>query len=143
TQPTRDGGAPTLAQLSDFFTKDKTASWTTGVVEMTGNDCATLELTLTSDASTRTVSVPDNIRPYQTSSCLFLAKDVRASADGSAMYIRDFSLTPRGSYFFNTATNKNFNSAELDAAESHTWVFDDMLIGTSKTGVTAFVPASS
>ena len=143
TQPTRDGGAPTLAQLSDFFTKDKTASWTTGVVEMTGNDCATLELTLTSDASTRTVSVPDDIRPYQTSSCLFLAKDVRASADGSAMYIRDFSLTPRGSYFFNTATNKNFNSAELDAAESHTWVFDDMLIGASETGVTAFVPASS
>ena len=143
TQPTRDGGAPTLAQLSDFFTKDKTASWTTGVVEMTGNDCATLELTLTSDASTRTVSVPDDIRPYQTSSCLFLVKDVRASADGSAMYIRDFSLAPRGSYFFDTATNKNFNSAELDAAESHTWVFDDMLIGASKTGVTAFVPASS
>lgn len=143
TQPTRDGGAPTLAQLSDFFTKDKTASWTTGVVEMTGNDCATLELTLTSDASTRTVSVPDDIRPYQTSSCLFLVTDVRASADGSAMYIRDFPLAPRGSYFFNTATNKNFNSAELDAAESHTWVFDDMLIGASKTGVTAFVPASS
>ena len=110
---------------------------------MTGNDCATLELTLTSDASTRTVSVPDNIRPYQTDSCIFLVKDVRASADGSAMYIRDFPLTPRGSYFFNTATNKNFNSAELDAAESHTWVFDDMLIGTSETGVTAFVPASS
>ena len=143
TQPTRDGGAPTLAQLSDFFTKDKSASWTTGVVEMTDNDCATLELTLTSDASTRTVSVPDDIRPYQTSSCIFLVKDVRASADGSAMYIRDFPLTPRGSYFFNTATNKNFNSAELDAAESHTWVFDDMLIGASKTGVTAFVPASS
>ena len=143
TQPTRDGGAPTLAQLSDFFTKDKTASWTTGVVEMTGNDCATLELTLTSDASTRTVSVPDDIRPYQTSSCLFLVKDVRASADGSAMYIRDFPLAPRGSYFFDTATNKNFNSAELDAAESHTWVFDDMLIGASTTGVTAFVPASS
>lgn len=143
TQPTRDGGAPTLAQLSDFFTKDKTATWTTGVVEMTGNDCATLELTLTSDASTRTVSVPDDIRPYQTSSCLFLVTDVRASADGSAMYIRDFPLTPRGSYFFDTATNKNFSSAELDAAESHTWVFDDMLIGASKTGVTAFVPASS
>ena len=143
TQPTRDGGAPTLAQLSEFFTKDKTASWTTGVVEMTGDDCATLELTLTSDASTRTVSVPDDIRPYQTGSCLFKVEDVRASTDGSAMYIRDFSLTPKGSYFFNTATNKNFNSAELDAAESHTWVFDDMLIGTSKTGVTAFVPASS
>ena len=59
------------------------------------------------------------------------------------MYIRDFPLTPRGSYFFDTATNKNFSSAELDAAESHTWVFDDMLIGASKTGVTAFVPASS
>ena len=143
TQPTRDGGAPTLAQLSEFFTKDKTASWTTGVVEMTGDDCATLELTLTSDASTRTVSVPDDIRPYQTGSCLFKVEDVRASADGSAMYIRDFPLTPKGSYFFNTATNKIFTSAELDAAESHTWVFDDMLIGTSKTGVTAFVPASS
>ena len=59
------------------------------------------------------------------------------------MYIRDFPLTPRGSYFFDTATNKNFNSAELDAAQSRTWVFDDMLIGASKTGVTAFVPASS
>ena len=143
TQPTRDGGAPTLAQLSEFFTKDKTASWTTGVVEMTGDDCATLELTLTSDASTRTVSVPDDIRPYQTGSCLFKVEDVRASTDGSAMYIRDFPLAPKGSYFFNTATNKIFTSAELDAAESHTWVFDDMLIGTSKTGVTAFVPASS
>ena len=143
TQPTRDGGAPTLAQLSDFFTKDKTASWTTGVVEMTGNDCATLELTLTSDASTRTVSVPDNIRPYVSSSCFFLVNDVRASADGSVMFIRDFPLAPKGSYFFDTATNKNFNSAELDAAQSRTWVFDDMLIGASKTGVTAFVPASS
>ena len=143
TQPTRDGGAPTLSQLSDFFTKDKTASWTTGVVEMTGNDCATLELTLTSDASTRTVSVPDNIRPYVSSSCFFLVNDVRASADGSVMFIRDFPLAPKGSYFFDTATNKNFNSAELDAAQSRTWVFDDMLIGASKTGVTAFVPASS
>ena len=143
TQPTRDGGVPTLAQLSDFFTR-KNASWTTGVVEITGNDCATLELTLTSDASKRTVSVPDNIRPYQTDSCILRVNDVRASADGSAMYIRDFSsLAPKGSYFFDTATNKNFNSAELDAAESHTWVFDDMLIGASKTGVTAFVPASS
>ena len=110
---------------------------------MTGDDCATLELTLTSDASTRKVSVPDDIRPYQTGSCLFKVEGVRASADGSAMFIRDFSLAPKGSYFFNTATNKNFNSAELDAAESHTWVFDDMLIGASKTGVTAFVPASS
>ena len=142
TQPTRDGGAPTLAQLSDFFAR-KSASWTTGVVEMTGNDCATLELTLTSDASTRTVSVPDNIRPYVPSSCILRVEDVRASADGSAMFIRDFPLAPRGSYFFDTATNKNFNSAELDAAESRTWVFDDMLIGASKTGVTAFVPASS
>lgn len=142
TQPTRDGGVPTLAQLSDFFTR-KNASWTTGVVEITDNDCTTLELTLTSDASKRTVSVPDNIRPYMPSSCILLVNDVRASADGSAMFIRDFSLAPKGSYFFNTATNKNFNSAELDAAESHTWVFDDMLIGASKTGVTAFVPASS
>jgi len=53
------------------------------------------------------------------------------------------ALTPRGSYFFNTATNKNFNSAELDAAESHTWVFDDMIIGMTESGLKAFVPASS
>ena len=42
-----------------------------------------------------------------------------------------------------TANGLTYTSNLLNLPETDLWVFDDMLIGASKTGVTAFVPASS
>ena len=36
-----------------------------------------------------------------------------------------------------------YTSPELNAMDKTMWVFDDMLIGMTKSGIKAFVPASS
>ena len=49
----------------------------------------------------------------------------------------------RTSYVIDTADGSSDSSRSLTQATQLTWVFDDMLIGMSTTGITAFVPASS
>ena len=70
-------------------------------------------------------------------------RQLRVSADGSALYIDAFDREDTSKYFIDTAKGLSFTSNELNEATHLTWVFDDMLIGQTDGGIRAFVPASS
>ena len=138
----RDGTNPSTADIKTFMTT-KTANWATGTVGLVGeNDCS-IEVTLTSDGSTHTTPVPGVLSQHMTSSCYFSPKEVRVSADASALYADTFTYQDQSRYFIDTANGLTYTSNLLNLPKQTMWVFDDMLIGASKTGVTAFVPASS
>ena len=45
--------------------------------------------------------------------------------------------------FLDIDTGLTYTSSEMNAADQLTWVYDDMIIGLTDSGLTAFVPASS
>ena len=138
----RDGSNPSTADIKTFMTT-KTANWATGTVDLVGKkDCA-IQVTLTSDGSTRTTPVPGVLSPYMTSTCLFSPKEVRVSADGSVLYADTFTYQDQSRYFIDTANGLAYTSNLLNLPKQTMWVFDDMLIGMTDAGITAFVPASS
>ena len=138
----RDGNNPSTADIKTFMTT-KTANWATGTVGLVGeNDCS-IQVTLTSDGSTHTTPVPGALSQYMTSSCYFSPKEVRVSADGSVLYADTFTYQDQSRYFIDTANGLAYTSNLLNLPKQTMWVFDDMLIGMSTTGITAFVPASS
>ena len=138
----RDGNQPSTADIKTFMTK-KTANWATGTVGLVDKDDCSIQVTLTSDGSTRTTPVPGVLSPYMTSTCIFSPKEVRVSADGSVLYADTFTYQDQSRYFIDTANGLTYTSNLLNLPKQTMWVFDDMLIGASTTGVTAFVPASS
>ena len=70
-------------------------------------------------------------------------RQLRVSADGSALYIDAFDREDTCKYFIDIAHGLTYTSSEMNAADQLTWVFDDMIIGLTDSGLTAFVPASS
>ena len=138
----RDGSNPSTADIKTFMTT-KTANWATGTVGLVGKDDCSIQVTLTSDGSSRTTPVPGVLSQHMTSTCLFSPKEVRVSADGSVLYADTFTYQDQSRYFIDTANGLTYTSNLLNLPKQTMWVFDDMLIGASKTGVTAFVPASS
>ena len=106
------------------------------------NDCS-IEVTLTSDGSTHKTPVPGVLSQKMTSSCYFEPKEVRVSADGSVLYIDTFTYQDEKRYFIDTANGLIYTSPELNSPKQIMWVFDDMLIGMTESGLKAFVPASS
>ncbi len=62
---------------------------------------------------------------------------MRISADGSALYMDAFVGADKNKYVIDTVNGEAYMSPELNVSEQLTWVYDDMLIGASKTGVTA------
>ena len=138
----RDGTNPSTADIKTFMTT-KTANWATGTVGLVGeNDCS-FEVTLTSDGSTHTTPVPGVLSQYMTSICSFNPDEVRVSADGSVLYADTLTYQDDKRYFIDTANGLAYTSNLLNLPKQTMWVFDDMLIGMSTTGITAFVPASS
>lgn len=138
----RDGTYPSTADLTTFMTYQR-ANWSTGTVALVGkNDCS-IQVTLSSDGSTHTSPVPGALSPYMTSSCYFEPKEVRVSADASVLYADTFTYQDQSRYFIDTANGLIYTSPELNAMDKTMWVFDDMLIGMTKSGIKAFVPASS
>ena len=105
-------------------------------------DCS-IQVTLTSDGSSRTTPVPGVLSPYMTSTCLFSPKEVRVSADGSVLYADTFTYQDQSRYFIDTANGLTYTSNLLNLPKQTMWVFDDMIIGMTDSGLTAFVPASS
>ena len=76
--------------------------------------------------------------------CLFSPLDVRASADGAALFISEAgSPSNQCVYFANTNTKEAHTSKDLNGAHSLTWAYDDLVIGMTKQGVVAFTPASA
>ena len=138
----RDGNQPSTADIKTFMTT-KTANWATGTVSLVGeNDCS-IEVTLTSDGSTHTTPVPGALSPYMTSSCLFDPKEVRVSADASVLYADTFTYQDKSRFFIDTVNGLIYTSPELNSPKQIMWVFDDMIIGMTESGLKAFVPASS
>ena len=101
------------------------------------------EVTFTADGSTRTAPVPDALTPSLPSTCFFDPKQVKISADGSALYMDAFVGADTNKYVIDTVNGEAYMSPALNDSEQLTWVYDDMLIAVSKAGVKAFVPASS
>ena len=138
----RDGNQPSTADIKTFMTT-KTANWATGTVDLVSKkDCA-IQVTLTSDGSTRTTPVPGVLSPYMTGTCLFSPKEVRVSADGSVLYADTFTYQDQSRYFIDAVNGHTYTSNELNMPKQTMWVFDDMLIGMTDGGIKAFVPASS
>ena len=138
----RDGSNPSIADIKTFMTT-KTANWATGTVGLVGEDDCSIQVTLTSDGSTHTTPVPGVLSTYMTSSCYFDPGEVRVSADGSVLYADTFTYQDKSRYFIDTANGLTYTSNLLNLPKQTMWVFDDMLIGMTDEGVTAFVPASS
>ena len=138
----RDGNQPSTADIKTFMTT-KTANWATGTVGLVGEDDCSIQVTLTSDGSTHTTPVPGVLSTYMTSSCYFDPGEVRVSADGSVLYADTFTYQDQSRYFIDTANGLAYTSNLLNLPKKTMWVFDDMLIGMTDEGVTAFVPASS
>lgn len=137
-----DGTYPSTADVETFLT-GKRANWATGTVDLVGKDGCSIEVTLTSDGSTHTTPVPGALSQYMTSSCYFSPKEVRVSADASVLYADTFTYQDKNRYFIDTVNGLMYTSPELNAMDKTMWVFDDMLIGMTKSGIKAFVPASS
>ena len=138
----RDGSNPSTADITTFMTT-KTVNWATGTVGLVGKDDCSIEVTLTSDGSTHKTPVPGVLSQHMTSSCYFEPKEVRVSADGSVLYADTFTYQDQSRYFIDTANGLIYTSPELNAPKQIMWAFDDMIIGLTDSGLTAFVPASS
>ena len=138
----RDGSNPSTADIKTFMTT-KTANWATGTVGLVGKDDCSIQVTLTSDGSSRTTPVPGVLSQHMTSTCLFSPKEVRVSADGSVLYADTFTYQDQSRYFIDTANGLTYTSNLLNLPKQTMWVFDDMIIGLTDSGLTAFVPASS
>lgn len=137
-----DDTSPSTQDLTTFLTYQR-ASWVRGTVDLVGNKDCSIEVTLSSDGSTRTTPVPSVLSTYMTSPCYFNPGEVRVSADGSVLYADAFAYQDTSRYFIDMSNGLTYTSPELNAMDKTMWVFDDMLIGMTKSGIKAFVPASS
>ena len=137
-----DDTSPSTEDLTTFLTYQR-ASWVRGTVDLVGNKDCSIEVTLSSDGSTRTTPVPGVLSTYMTSSCYFNPGEVRVSADGSVLYADAFAYQDKNRYFIDMSNGLTYTLPELNAMDKTMWVFDDMLIGMTKSGIKAFVPASS
>lgn len=137
-----DGTYPSISGLKNYMTEGK-AKWSSGTVELDrDNDCK-LVATLSAGGSTRKTHLPEELRRYATKYCVMKPRQLRVSADGSALYIDAFDREDTSKYFIDITNGLTYKSSELNAMDKTTWVFDDMLIGMTDSGLTAFVPASS
>ena len=137
-----DGTYPSISGLKNYMTEGE-AKWSSGTVKLErDNDCK-LVATLSAGGSTRKTHLPEELRRYATEYCVMKPRQLRVSADGSALYIDAFTREDKSKYFIDIANGLTYTSSELNAMDKTTWVFDDMLIGMTDSGLTAFVPASS
>lgn len=137
-----DGTYPSISGLKNYMTEGK-AKWSSGTVKLDrDNDCM-LVATLSAGGSTRKTHLPEELRRYATKYCVMKPRQLRVSADGSALYIDAFTREDTSKYFIDIANGLTYTSSEMNAASQLTWVFDDMIIGVTDSGLTAFVPASS
>ena len=137
-----DGTYPSISDLKNYMTEGE-AKWSSGTVKLDrDNDCK-LVATLSGGGSTRKTHLPEELRRYATEYCVMKPQQLRVSADGSALYIDAFTREQKSKYFIDIANGLTYTSSDVNAANQLTWVFDDMLIGMTESGLKAFVPASS
>lgn len=71
----------------------------------------------------------------------FWPAQVRASSDGSVLYAEKDEGT-RTKLFFDVSGQVAHGSAELTSATELTWVFDDLVVGVTNSGIVAFTPTN-
>ena len=139
---TSDGPLPTLEQLKSFYT-DGTAPWEAGRIAVSQGEAHSLpHLHLSSTESGETVEMfPDWAFMEEYNKPGFLPSVAsRASADGTALYVRGPGPAGTPTFVFAMADNVTNRSEQLDEATNLTWVFDDLLVGVTKDGLVAFTP---
>ncbi len=86
---------------------------------------------------------PRRASPSRDRALLIKPREVRVSADASVLYIDAFTCQDKSRYFIDIVNGLTYSSTVLNLPKKTMWVFDDMLIGLTESGLTAFVPASS
>ncbi len=139
--PTSDRDVPSVANLSSFLTQGS-APWTTATVErpyVNDDHSYTMVAVSTSGESYRIK--PGESFPEMPEYNTWHAAQVRASAEGNALYIQGVPSAQRRAFFFNMSRDMTYVLPRLDDATNVVWVFDDLLVGTSNGAVVAFTPA--
>ena len=139
---TSDGPLPTLEQLKSFYT-DGTAPWETGLIAVSrGGAHSRPSIQLSSAENSETTGMfPDWAFMEEYNEPDFLPSvTARASADGTALYVRGPGPVGTPTFVFAMADNVTRRSKQLDQTINQTWVFDDLLVGVTKDGLVAFTP---
>jgi len=139
--PTSDRTLPTTAELSSFMTQGG-AQWTTATVERPYSKDVNgqlLAVSPTSGNSSRTINPGESFSDHAMTDP-WSAAQVRASADGKALFVQCLPSTPTGPFFFGVEREITYVSPELDEATNLVWVFDDLLVGARSGEVIAVTP---
>ena len=139
--PTSDRALPTTAELSSFMTQGG-AQWTTATVERPYSKDVNgqlLAVSPTSGNSSRTINPGESFSDHAMTDP-WSAAQVRASADGKALFVQCLPSTPTGPFFFGVEREITYVSPELDEATNLVWVFDDLLVGARSGEVIAVTP---
>ena len=141
--PTSDGPVPSLAELTTYL-KDGKATWALGTVQMTGRDCTSVTLILSSDVVPHSAYGATGVSLGSGEPCFFTPLDVRASTDASVVFlVKGSAGAERYVYFMDTVDKKAHTSSVLSGAFRLAWAFDDLLIATTDRGIVAFTPKSA
>ena len=139
--PTSDRALPTTAELSSFMTQGG-AQWTTATVERPHSNDVNgylLAVSPTSGNSSRTIN-PGESYSNHALPANWPATQMRASADGKALFVQCLPSSPTGPFFFGMERELTYVSPELDEATNLVWVFDDLLVGARSGEVIAVTP---
>ena len=139
--PTSDRALPTTAELSSFMTQGG-AQWTTATVERPHSKDVNgqlLAVSPTSGNSSRTIN-PGESYSNHSLPANWPATQMRASADGKALFVQCLPSSPTGPFFFGMEREITYVSPELDEATNLVWVFDDLLVGAHSGEVIAVTP---
>ena len=137
--PTSDRKLPSVADLGAFLTQG-IAPWTTATVERVySKNVNGYTLMVSNGGDTHTIN-PGKSFPEMFSTDTWSAAQMRASADGTALYIQGLASAPTQTFFFNTEDPMTFVSPSLEDLTTFVWVYDDLLIGARSGAIVAFTP---
>ena len=140
--PASDRALPTTADLSSFMTQGG-APWTTATVEQPYSKDVNgqlLAVSPTSGNSSRTINPGKSYSDHAPPANNWPATQIRASADGKALFIQCLPSSPTGPFFFGMERELTYVSPALDEATNLVWVFDDLLVGARSGEVIAVTP---
>ena len=103
----------------------------------------TLSVTNTDSGTSRGLYVSGDFLSSKENHGSFEASDVRATSDGSAVYLRVTKERGPQSFFVDMNGEVVYTSHELNQATNLTWAFDDLLIGVTDEQIVAFTPKVS
>ena len=139
--PASDRALPSVADVGAFLTQGG-AQWTTATVERPYSSEVNgylLAVSPTSGNSSRTINPGESFSDHAMTDP-WSATQVRASADGKALFVQCLPSTPTGPFFFGMERELTYVSRELDEATNLVWVFDDLLVGARSGEVIAVTP---